>query len=225
MEKDLNVLSGTIDYDKDLWYKSPDPNFFDICLKSRVSGNWMSYQKVVNGKYGNEIIKPISNYASVLIPPPKLVRINGDTVTLRYYTFADIYVQYRDGELYNVDRPWIRQYYMTANNYDVPDDIWPKTYKFYTPWFIDANVTVAYTQVDDEYSAFTVPTTYGEWNLVDPSSEMVYPQFVPFNFRKDGKHMRDENYGVIEQPHPMFDASFTANDIIVERVREVYAKY
>jgi hypothetical protein len=225
MEKDISVLSGTIDYDKDLWYKSLDPNFFDICLKSRVSGNWMSYQKVISSKFGNEIIKPINNYASVLIPPPRLVGISDNIVKLRYYTFADIYVQWRDEELYNVDRPWIRQYYMTAYDYQVDDTIWSKSYKFYTPWFIDANVLVTYKQVEDEDSAFVIHPTQAAWTAVPSSSEMVYPHFVPFNFRKDGPHMRDDNYGVIEQPHPMFDVTFAADDIIVERVKDFYAKH
>lgn len=223
MSEEIEVLSGTREYDKDAWYKSLDPNFLDICLKSRATSNWISYQRVLNGKFGNDILKPINNYASVLIPPPRLVSIVDNTVTLRYYTFADIYLQFRDGELYNVDRPWIRQYYMTATDLPAEADADSKTYKFYTPWFLDANIEVSYSGV--EGSAFQVHSIVDRWYPVPKYVEFAHPHFVPFNFRVVGDHMRDSSYGVIDQPHPMFDVTFTGDDIILSKIEEFYAKH
>lgn len=221
---EIKVLAETVSYDKNAWYNTPDPDFLDICNKSRVQRNWLSYQAVLRSKYKDSILKPLSNYAQNLIPKPKLVSINDDLVTLRFYTFADIYVQWRDGHLYNVDRPWIRQYYTTANDIPVDDNVFEKTYKFYTPWFLDEKIEVLYSQVNDEYSAFVIHETKDMWHPVPKHLDFAYPHFVPFNFRKDGEHMKDENYGVIEWPHPMFDMSFSAHDIIVDNIRELYAK-
>ena len=224
--EDIKVLGQTVTYDKDAWINTPDPDFLDICIKSRAPLNWISYQKVVNGKFGDSIVKPLSGYNAILVPPPKLISIDGNTVKLRYYTFADIYVidEGEEGGFYNVDRPWVRQYYPTNNKYNVPDDAWETSYKFYTPWFIDSFVEVKYSQVVDEYSPFYIHETIDGWQPVPKSADFAYPHFVPFNFKKVGPHMKADDYGVIELGSPMFDMTFTANDIIVERVRKFYAK-
>ena len=225
--EDIKVLSETVAYDKDAWIKTPDPDFFDICQKARVPENWYSYKKVLDGRFGESIIKPLSYYNSVLVPPPKLMSISDNTVTLRYYTFADIYVinEGEQGGFYNVDRPWIRQYYPTRSSYDVPEDAWTTSYKFYTPWFVDDFVEVTYSQVEDEFSPFYVQQTMDAWHKVPSFVNFAYPHFVPFNFKKVGPHMKDVDYGVIELGSPMFDMTFQASDIIIERVRNFYAKH
>lgn len=223
--EDIKVLSQTVKYDKDAWTKTPDPDFYDICMKARVPQSWYSYQKVLNGKFGSSVIKPLSYYNSVLVPPPKLISISSNTVTLRYYTFADMYVinEGEQGGFYNVDRPWIRQYYPTATNLPVPEDAWETSYKFYTPWFLDTRAEVRYSQVTDEFSPFYIHETVDGWQPVPTFVDFAYPHFVPFNFKKIGPHMKADDYGVIELGSPMFDMTFTADDIIVERVKEFYA--
>ena len=39
-----------------IWHDSIDPNFIELCFKSRLPGKWISYDKVRNGKYKNSLI-------------------------------------------------------------------------------------------------------------------------------------------------------------------------
>jgi hypothetical protein len=45
---------------------------------------------------------------------------------------------------------------------------------------------------------------------------------VPFQFKTVGDHMEYENFGRILRQSPMFNLTFEADDIIVERVRKFY---
>lgn len=223
--EEKKILQETVDYDKDAWVTSPDPDFKTLYADVRAPENWVSFETVATGRYAKEVIKPLSNYNSVLVPPPELKSIVGNIVTLRYRTFADIYVidKGESGNFYNVDRPWVRQYYMTAKDYPVPEDAWSKTYKFYTPWFLDYKVEVTYKPIFDEETPFYVQETRDMWHPVHKEVVIANPHFVPFNFKKVGSHMKDADYGVIEIGSPMFDMEFVADDIILEKVRSFYA--
>lgn len=213
------------DHDVDIWYKVLDPDFIDISYKSRASARWLSYQAVLSSKYGNSIIKPLNWYAANIIAPPRLISINGNLVTLRQHTHADIYLLQKkfphEEEFYNVDRPWIRQYYQTHFSSEIPDTCFPYIYRFYTPWFIDADVEITYRQ-PDAGSAFHIYQVKDFWFAPAKTDKHVKPHFVPFSFKKIGPHMEDADFGVIKMPEPMYDIVFEANDIIIEQIKEFY---
>lgn len=208
-----------------IWYDTEDPNFTKISHESNIPPHWLSYQPIINGKNRDSIIKPINRYVERLIPPPKLISIKDNMITLRQENHAEIFLlEKEDGEFYNADRPWLRQYYQTnQDNFQTPKDCFDTTYKLYVPWFIDDYVSVKIKQpeVDSPFAIFEQEFRYFK---VPESVNNVEPVFIPFNFKKIGKHMVDNKFGKIPRGSAMFDMVFPATDIIVERVRNFYEK-
>lgn len=221
--KKLQIIEREDGVDYNIWYNTYDPDFIDINLKSFVPYKWMSYSFVANGKYKDSIIKPINRYVENLYPPPKLVSINNNIVTLRQGNHAEIYLLHGNGEFYNVDRPHLRQYYQTKVELPLDDDCYENIYKFYVPWFIDANIEVLFYPVEE--SPFRAYTTAAYFYKVNPQQEFIRPSFVPFAFKKVGDHMIEENYGRIKRQSPMFDIVFHADDIMVGKIKEFYEQY
>jgi hypothetical protein len=98
----------------DIWYETKDPNFTQISHASNIPHHWLSYQTVLSGQYSNSIIKPTNLYVQRLVPPPKLISITDNIVRLRQGNHAEFFLlEQHDGSFYNIDRPWLRQYYNT----------------------------------------------------------------------------------------------------------------
>ena len=57
-----------------------------------------------------------------------------------------------------------------------------------------------------------------------PHQDTVMPHFVFFKFRKEGAHMQENNFGIARRGDAMFDMTATVSDIIVEQIKEQYAK-
>jgi hypothetical protein len=217
----INDANGDIQQ-KRIWYNTPDPNFIELCKKSRVAGSWMSYQKVLSGTYGNAPIKPISNYVAKIGHEPSLVSINGNTVRLRFHLYADMFLLKEEGkDLYHIDRTWVRQYYLTNHKMPPRDDCFEETFKFYVPWAIDDNVEVSYLSPDTE-TPFVIEETKDFWYKVPNNIEEVSPHFVSFMFKKVGKHMEDDELGIPRRGDAMFDMEARVSDIMVERIKEYY---
>jgi len=215
-----------------IWYDTVDPNFTEINLKSRVPRKWMTFQRVVSGRYKDTIIKPINKYAEVLYPRPDLVSIENNIVRLRQRNHADFYllvteegVQGKRDDFYNVDRTWIRQYYQAPDKSNLPDGCFIGTYKFYVPWFIDWDVEASFEPVEDEETPFYTYLNTHRYSTVDKSQDFVEPAFVTFHFKKEGSHMEAPDFGVIYKKSPMFDIVFPADDIMIERIRNFYENY
>lgn len=213
--------------DKDIWYNTPDPDFVDLSLKSQVAGFWLSYQPVFASKWRDLPIKPVNNYVANIAERPDLLSIKDNIVTLRFKLYADMYLLVSDTDpkqdqgLYNVDRPWMRQYYKTSYVMPDRDDCFKPTYKFFVPWFVDRNTEVHYTPVDS--SPVVVEPTSDFWFAPHPTTEFVSPHMVPFKFKNEGPHMQSQTLGLPRRNNPIFDMSFAADDIMVERIKEQYA--
>lgn len=209
------------DYNFNVWQETLDPVFSKICKDSRLPDKWISYDRVANGKYKDSVIKPVNRYVESLYQPPVLISIDGNIVRLRQQNHADYFLlEKENGTFFNLDRPWLRQYYKTKEEFDIPDTCFKATYKMYVPWFIDANVDISYEQV--EGSPFHIyPQTFA-YEEVDPESKYVEPNFITFNFMRVGSHMVDDKFGKIKRLSPVFDMVFQADDIIVQRVRKFY---
>lgn len=221
MEKPEIIQSNN--YNFNVWHETYDPLFFDISFKSRLPEKWISYQYVKNSKYKNSIIKPINKYVEALYPPPSLINIKQNVITLRQYNHADFFLLVKeDGSLYNVDRPWMRQYYKTKYQSEIPDICFNYIYKFYAPWYIDFAGEVKYLQ--SENSPFYVYDISYTHNIVNDNTRFLEPDFIPFSFKKVGSHMIDEGFGKILRGSAIFDIVFKADDIMINRVKEFYEK-
>lgn len=209
-----------MDYDFDIWKKTNDPVFSEISLNSRLPKKWVEFKYVQ--KYTNSIIKPINRYVESLYPPPKLISIDGNLVRLRQGNHAEFFLLTNpDGSFYNLDRPWMRQYYNTSHQIQEPDDCFPGTYIFYTPWYVDANVKVFYEKPEKE-TTFFVYSNVSIHKEFDDNDTYLEPDFIRFHFKKEGAHMDRPGFGKIPRQSPMFDIVFECDDIMLKRVREFY---
>lgn len=210
------------DFDFNIWYKTKDPIFSQISKKSRLPEKWISYKFLKNKKYYNSIIKPINRYVEHLYQPPTLVYIENNIVRLRQGNHAEMFLLIKDsGTFYNLDRPWMRQYYNTNLNFEIPKDCFPGTYKFYVPWYIDADIDILYTRPDED-SPFLIYDTQVSHKAIVDIPQYIEPDFVPFHFKNKGAHMIDDGFGKIPRKSAMFDIVFKADDIMIRRVKEFY---
>jgi len=211
------------DFNFNVWYETYDPLFSDISRRSRLPEKWISYQYIKNNYYKQSFIKPINRYVEALYPPPTLLSINNNTITLRQHNHADFFLLIEsDGKLYNLDRPWMRQYYNTLYKNNIPNNCFEYIYKFYTPWYIDFNGIVEYKNIEN--SPFYIYNMSIKHNIVPEYIKYLEPNFVPFSFKKIGDHMVDDSFGKILRGSPMFDMIFKADDIMINRVKEFYEK-
>jgi hypothetical protein len=208
-----------------IWHETFDPNFTAISQASNIPKHWLSYQTVLSGPYAESIIKPTNLYVQTLVPPPQLISIKDGIVRLRQGNHAEIFLlQEDDGVFYNMDRPWIRQYYNTTqSNLKVPEGCFDKAFKFYVPWFIDANISVMVEPPETE-SPFVIQPQKINYYRSRHDAQHIEPAFVPFYFKRVGSHMVKDGFGKIPRQSAMFDLVFDADDIMVEKVRNFYEK-
>jgi hypothetical protein len=207
----------------DIWYDTKDPFFTELSQRSNIPVGWLSYQKILSGQNKDSVIKPINRYVERLVPPPELISIENNIVRLRQRNHAEFFLLEKDdGTFYNVDRPWQRQYYNSALDFEA-ENCFPGTFKFYVPWFIDEKV-IAYFHPPLEDSPFKTYPTVANYDKIPDNARFVEPHFVPFRFKRVGSHMVDEKFGKIPLKSAMYDITFYADDIIIERVKEFYDK-
>lgn len=228
LDEELKILRNEEKVsDKEIWHTSYDPDFIKLSTRSMVSERWLGYWPVLESGYKDLPIKPINNYIMNMSSRPELYRIDGNTVTLRFSLYADMYLlvsekdpqQYKG--LYSVDRPWMRQYYKTKIEMPTMDDCFEPTYKMLVPWFIDWPMEVLYTPIED--SPVRIQETRDFWHTPNPSTKFVTPHMVPFKFKNTGSHMIDDELGIPRLGDPIFDMHFSLDDIMVERIRNQYA--
>lgn len=209
---------------REIWYKTPDPDFIDISRKSMVPSSWISYHKAIAGKYKNAPVKPISNYVANIGYEPELVSIDGNVVRIRVHLYADMFLLKKpEEELYHVDRTWIRQYYLTNHAMPAMDNCFDGTFKFYVPWVFDTAAEVRYVSSGED-SPFVIEEASDYWHGIPRYVDTVTPHFVFFKFKKVGSHMVDEELGIPRRGDPIFDVIATVDDIMVDRIKEYYAK-
>jgi hypothetical protein len=217
---------------KRIWYDTPDPDFVEISLKSLLQPGWLDYRPVMRGENGANPMRPLSNYVENIGHKPSLVSIVGNTARIRFYLYADIYLNMdkQTEELYHVDRTWMRQYYLTKKVIDDTEgQCFDGTFKFFVPWFLDENVEVSYEPCSDVESPVLVEPFTDFWHKPIINSEAISkpmflsPHFVYFKFKKHGSHMKDEDFGIARRGAPIFDILVTVSDIIIERIKEQYA--
>lgn len=221
---DKPQILHNMNYDFDIWYNTYDPVFSEISKNSRAPEKWIAFDKIRNGKYKDSILKPINKYVEELYPAPSLVSIDNNIVRLRQGNHAEMFLLIQhDGKFYNLDRPWIRQYYQTKNQLPDREDCFSGTYIFYTPWYVDENVLVKYERptIDSAFYSYDTESLHKQTDL---STEYLEPDFISFQFKKVGPHMDREGFGKIPRQQPMFDIVFECNDIMLKRVKEFYGR-
>jgi len=212
-------------YNFNLWYETYDPVFSEISRNSRIPIKWYSFEENKSLVYKTTIIKPINRYVEVLYPKPKLIDISDNIIRLRQYNHAEFFLlEKRHNQFFNLDRPWMRQYYQTKEHPEKVDGCFDPTYKFYTPWVIDENIKISIEQPQEDSPFFIYETSVQrEKMMIDQS--ILEPDFVSFKFKRVGPHMVSDKFGKIKLNTPLFDIVFEGSGTIVERVKDFYEQH
>lgn len=205
-----------------IWYETYDPNFLDICKKSRVPDKWLRYDKI-SKHYRESIIQPINPYIEYMCPPPRLISIVDGLVTLEQQTYAEIMINNTGDNLVTIDKVWLRQYYQSKRSIKHGKDCFDNTFVAFVPWIVSGKVDVTIEPV--ELSPIVVNRRQVPMVKVPEETEYLSPPHIPFLFRSKGPHMKvDGTWGIIRKHTPFFRMTFRCDDIMVERIKEFYEK-
>jgi len=213
-----NKHAAPLAHDFDIWYKSNNESFLYINERSRVFPRWLDLQEISK----QNILIAINMYASNLYPGPVAISLD-EPIVLQQRTHAEMFLLNDLVGFYNLDRPWIRQYYLSDKEHSLPNNCFPGIFRFYVPWIINEDVTVKITQ--PENSPFFIYETEIKFNKIDSNLKRFDPPFIHFHFKKEGAHMIDENFAKIPRQSPMYNMQILGNDIIDKRVREYYEQH
>jgi len=235
MKQSSNESISELREDFFIWHKSRSESFLWINHRSRVPSRWLSYTENIKKKYTNHVIKPINLYVNKLYPKPKLISINNNIVTLQQTNHAEIFLvrspeilntmerdePYSERIMWNLDRPWIRQYYLSdRKDFGDPATCFNQTFRFYVPWIIDDNISVNIKQPDN--SPFLILEDTINFKKILNNTDQIEPPFVHFQFKKIGDHMIDNEYGKVKRLSPMYNMVFRADDIMIKEIRRFY---
>jgi hypothetical protein len=128
-----------------------------------------------------------------------------------------------ENRLKALDRPHMRQFYMSDRVKYIENNRFNQVYRFYIPWFLDVdNIKIKIKQ--PENSPFIIEEKEFISKKYSKNDKYIDPEMIFFNFLSSGTHMIDEEYGRIKRLSPMFNLEFEADDIIISKVREFYDK-
>lgn len=212
-------------YEFNVWDSSYDPNFCEISIKSRIPEKWLAFKRVMlDERYSSSVIKPINWYVASLYPPPKLIKIEGNTVRLRQYTHAEIFILVNEKTNKFLDRPWMRQFYKSNFSADADEECFSDMFVAYTPWIPDFKGEILFEYPEEEETAIKIINTNRFAREIPENTVLLEPFMIPFRFKNAGEHMVDSEFGKVKKPTAIYDMVFQASDIIIERVKEFYAK-
>lgn len=215
----MNEMLNELKHDFKIWENSSDKSFLYINERSRVFERWLSYQEGLVG-LRDSIIQPINLYSRRLYPAPKLISIIDNEVVLQQRNHAEFFLLIEDKEFYNVDRPWVRQYYRSDEPHKAPKGCFSGNYRFYVSWLLNADISVKFEQAEN--SPFFIYPKEFTFKYLDPNLARFEPPMIDFNFKNTGSHMIDEEFGKIPRLQPMFNMRFKVDDIMIQRVKEFY---
>lgn len=209
--------------DFNIWYKSFSESFLYINERSNIKDDWLDYSEILKTKYKNSIIKPINKYIYQLCPPPKLISIDNNTVTLCQENFAEIFLLKKidSKNLRAIEKIHMRQFYLSKIIKESNKDCFDSVFRWAMPWFIDENnLEIKILNIDESPFYFYDYTYQSKTN----TEKRVDPMMLFFKFKNKGKHMIDEEYGRIKRHQPAYLIKFIGSDIMIERIKEFYGQ-
>jgi hypothetical protein len=222
MEKPEIVTKSIKDFN--VWDSSIDPNFIDICAKSRIPDRWVSYRRIsLDPKYFGSVLKPINKYAESLYPKPELICISDTEIRLRQFSHAEVFILVNSEKEKFLDRPWMRQFYKSAYSADSDQECFDNVFVAYTPWVFDLDITVSFQMPDAVDTAYKIFECRKDFLQIPEQTTYLEPKMIPFRFKKVGSHMQDEEFGKVKKGSAIYDMVIPRSDIIEQRVKDFYA--
>jgi hypothetical protein len=204
-----------------IWYESFDESFLYINERSNIKGDWLDYSEILKTEYKESIIKPVNKYFYKLCPPPKLISINNNTVTLCQENFAEIFLLKKpdSNKLIAMEKIHMRQFYLSNKTNTNNNLCFNEIFRWAMPWFIDyPELNINIIPIDNSPFYFYEEQYYYQKQI----SNRIDTKMLFFQFKKEGSHMIDSEYGRIKRQQPAYLINFTGNDILVNKIKEFY---
>jgi len=207
-----------------IWQESKTESFLEINLNSNIKPDWLNYSEVLKTEYYDFIVKPINKYFYKLSPRPKLLSIKNNNITLCQENFAEIFLLKRqnDFSLTAVEKVHMRQFYLSNKKNKDDNLLFNEVYRWAMPWNIDCDGLKINIEPVPNSPFYFYPTSYISAKIKE---EKVDAKMLFFQFKNQGAHMVDAEYGRIKRNMPVYLINFVANDTIVEQIKEFYGKY
>ena len=205
------------------WIHSGNLSFQEILIQSNIPDKWAMYNSkdILSIR---SVLKPANNYVLNLYPKPKILTVEKNIVTFRQRTHAEIWVEEKSNDIiYALDKCHQRQFYPSLNNIENKDCFKP-TYRFYIPWFINKNVEVVISTVEDEDTPFYVNKKNIIAKHIDDKSTYATSDFVDFKIKNTGKYNLKEKYAIISKDTAMYDMSVVLSDEELSQVKDYYGQ-
>lgn len=216
MIKNKNYTLGS-----DWWINSEALSFSSIVRQSKMPDHWARYDSVPF-KNIKSVLTPVNKYVFSLYPKPEILEINNNIVTLRQRTHAEIWVEEKNKHtLYALDKCHQRQFYPSENNLEI-DGCFRPTYRFYIPWFINKNIQISVSTVEDEETPFYTNKKIFMSKFIDQSIPYSDTEFVDFKIKNAGKYFLKEGYGIISKGTAMYDMSVSLSNEEIYLLGEDY---
>lgn len=209
--------------DFNIWYKSFNESFLYINERSNIKDDWLDYKEILNTEYANSIIKPINKYFYKMCPPPELISIIGNTVTLCQKNFAEIFLlKSKDStSLRAMEKIHMRQFYLSKESRAITNGCFNPIFRWSMPWLLDYDDILIKISEADSSPFYFYEFSYTSKKL---NEDRIDPPMLFFKFKNSGNHMVDEEYGRIKRKNPAYIIEFSGDDIMIERIKEFYGK-
>ena len=209
--------------DFNIWYKSFDESFLYINERSNIKNDWLNYDEVLKTEHKDSILKPINKNFYKLCPPPKLVSIEKNSVTLCQENFAEIFLLKKIDSLHfgATEKIHMRQFYLSKEKLPKVDDCFDPVFRWAMPWFLDID--------DIEVSISTAPDSpfyFYDFKYTSKKNieNRIDPRMLFFKFKNVGSHMIDNECGRIKRQQPAYLIKFSGSDIMIDKIKEFYVK-
>ncbi len=166
-----------------------------------------SYQDInseIREKIKNDFLKPLHNYAYIVVPKPE--KISNNRYRQTCYSEYAIFFE-KDNKINMVSRPATQQFKSIENpGYPIPENCFSNLFAWYCAWFIDIDAQINFVEPDVEDYAFCIPEKFSV-NFKEKYKEpriKLEPIWVPFFVKKDSKYIKS-TYGKIERLIPAYD--------------------
>lgn len=200
----------------EFWVNSASLTFKEIQDSSFMPYKYQEYS-IVSNQFKDNLLSPINGYALDFSPKPKVVKVEENVVTFRQLTHAEIWVEPKENGLYSLDKCHQRQFYPSNSNNKI-DQCFEANYRFYMPWFVKTKSPVTVSTIKDTFSPFVIEEKTMENLVVKDSDIFIEPIFVNFLIKKEGAHMHNNRYGIIEIESPMYDFSVQLEDKELDKI-------
>lgn len=230
-----------VPYEPESWSLMSTMSFEEICNFSNLFPKWKFWKYVdENPLYTHKILKPVNMYAHYFSTPPEIIETSKNTLTIRYYSYADILIQIADPLLgnrgifkskpinvlfYAVDKCWLRQFYPSQNKYNITDKdaISNRVFKMYIPWFLDLDIEYS-IKSNIENPSIKIIEKKDYFTKTNKNVIIKEANFVEFYFTNSKNHMEDSVCGLIKRGSYLFDIEIKSDKKTIKKIIREYEK-